>query len=312
MTVQYLVTAYGNQTHLARLARRLADPRAPTRVAVQWDGSKERLAPRIRALGIDVLEVPWAVNWGDATYLDAVLRSMRVLRGSEWLVVLSGQDYPLRPVEEFHDLLATAPFAGILHLRQIEPGTGTEEQRRYFFRHHWLPQPVWRTLGGARGVGRAVHLATRLPVMRAHTYFRPRPHGLPGAFATRVRQHPFTGSMRCVIGPDYFALRRELVEELLDSAEHEADLLRYFRRTAIPTESWFHTVLARRHSAELRNHALHFTRFEHRQHPRLLGEDDIEDASASGRYFARKFDDSSAAVLDRIDKELLGSPAGGT
>lgn len=312
MTVQYLVTAYGNQMHLARLVRRLADPRTPSRVAVQWDGSKERLTPLISALPVDVIEVPWAVNWGDATYLDAILRSMRMLRDSEWLVLLSGQDYPLRPAEEFHDLLATAEFAGILKFRQIEPGSETEEQRRYYYRHHWLPEPVWRTLGGARGVGRAMNMATRLPAMRAHTYFRPRPHGLPGAFATRVRRHPFAGSTRCLVGPDYFAVRRELVEELLESAEHEPELLEYFRRTAIPTESWFHTVLARRHSRELCNHVLNHTRFEHRQHPRLLGEDDLDDAKASGRFFARKFDDSSAVVLDRIDRELLGSPAGET
>jgi hypothetical protein len=307
MSVHYLVTAYGNQRHLRRLLHRLADA-DPAGVSVQWDESKGRLGPEIEASGARVIRPGHPIEWGDASYLDALLASIRSLSPADWLVVLSGQDYPVRPLADFHSLLGAADFAGILHSRPVEPPgrpPWSEDQRRYWFRHWWVPPPLWRAAGGSRGIGRALHGVALMPGVRSRVYFRPRPRGLPGALAWRVGHDPFPAVAGCRKGPDYFALRRDLVDELLESARREPGLLDHFRRSAIPTEGWFCTVLGG-HGEELRDEVLHFTRFEGGNSPRLLEAGDLDDARRSGRYFARKFGDDSGPVLDLIDDELLG------
>jgi hypothetical protein len=40
-------------------------------------------------------------------------------------------------------------------------------------------------------------------------------------------------------------------------------------------------------------------------HPEILTQDDLEDMTRSGKFFARKFDSSSEGLLDRIDTDLL-------
>jgi hypothetical protein len=310
MSVHYLVTAYGNQRHLLRVLHRLADAQ-PAGISVQWDDSKGRLGPEPAALGVNVLRPAQAIAWGDASYLDALLASMQRLPAAEWLVVLSGQDYPIRPVSHFHGMLASASFSGMLHSFAVEapgPPPWSEEQRRYFFRHRWIPPGLWRLGGGPRGIGRVLHAAASVPGVRRRAYYRPRPRGLPGALGVRVRYDPFSGQTRCRKGSDYFVLRRELVDELLDSARAEPELLHHFRRSAIPTEGWFATVLGH-HGAALRDEVLHFTRFEGKSSPRLLEPTDLDFARQSGKYFARKFSDDSGAVLDLIDEKLLGRPS---
>jgi hypothetical protein len=306
MSVHYLVTAYGNQRHPLRLLQRLAEA-APAGITVQWDESKGRLGPDVGALGVRVVRPARPINWGDASYLDALLDSMRSLPPAEWVAVLSGQDYPIRPVADFQRMLGDGEFAGILHSRAVEPPGAppwSEDQRRYYFRHWWVPPRLWRAAGGSRGIGRVLHAAALVPGARGRAYFRPRPRGLPAALALRIRRDPFGSSMVCRKGADYFVLRRDLVEEVLDCAGRNPQLLGHFRRSAIPTEGWFGTVLGH-HGDELRDEVLHFTRFEGNNSPRLLQTADLEAARRSDKYFARKFSDDSSPVLDLVDAELL-------
>jgi hypothetical protein len=307
VSIHYLVTAYGNQRHLLRLLQRLAEGN-PAGISVQWDQSKGHLRPEVAELGANVIRPARAIEWGDTSYLDALLASMQALPPAEWIVVLSGQDYPLRPVAAFQRMLGAATFAGILHSHPVDPPgrrPWSEDQRRYYFQHRWIPPLLWRGAGGARGIGRVVHASACLPGVRRHVYFRPRPRSLPAALGVRVQRDPFVGGRRCRKGADYFALRRELVDELLDSARREPDLLRHFRRSAIPSEGWFATVLGH-HGDQLLDEVLHFTRFEGQSSPRVLRSDDLDAARQSGKFFARKFTDDSGPVLDLIDEHVLG------
>lgn len=306
MSIHYLVTAYGNQRHLLRLLHRLTEA-DPAGVSVQWDESKGQLHRDVTTLGVNVIRPNFPIAWGDASYFDALLGSLGAIPPADWLVVLSGQDYPIRPVSMFQTMLDSAAFDGILHLTPVVPpgqDPRSDDQRRYYFRHLWTPAWLWRIGGGARGIGRMLHAATSLPGMRRGLYFRTRPRGLPGALGIRVRQHLFVPPRMCRKGADYFALRWPLVEELLLSARSEPDLLRHFRRSAIPTEGWFGTVLGH-HGDSLLADVLHFTRFEGRSNPRVLELGDLDDARASGKFFARKFTDDSTPVVDCIDRELL-------
>ena len=121
-----------------------------------------------------------------------------------------------------------------------------------------------------------------------------------------VSRFPVDAARPCRYGADQFALARPLVEELVRSAASERPLLAHFRRTFIPTESWFHTVLGHRAGELEQQVRLHFARFDGTAHPRILGIADLAELAASPSYFARKVDASSAPLLDRIDVELLG------
>ena len=311
-SIKYLITAYGQQPHLRRLCTTVLRLDPSCSVSVQYDQSKDPLDRSMLPSPAAVIDTPRPVTWGDSSYLDALLESMRRCMDDEWrwFVLISGQDYPLRPTQDLLAHLDRTGSAGFLGSHVVEPpgarDTWTEEQRRYWFEHRWIPDTAWKIGGGARGVGRVCRAIVRLPAVRERAYYRPRPRGDSGGIGVLARRPPFGPGRSCRKGMDYFVLSRELVNELLASAREERSLLDHFRRSAIPSESWFHTVLGDRHEGELLAEPLTFSRFRGDANPRLLQTEDLRDAIAANRFFARKFDSRSTALLDRIDHELLG------
>lgn len=277
---------------------------------MQYDQSKDPLDRSLLPEPVTVIDTTGPVTWGDASYLDEILASLEHCLGEqwEWLALISGQDYPIRPTADLVASLGNA--AGVLMTRVVPPPgafpTWSEDQRRYWFKHHWIPARAWRLGGGARGIGRVCRLVISLPRVRDRAYYRSRPRGASGGIGVLARRLPFDLNMPCRKGFDYFLLRRDLAEELAASAIRQQELLDHFRHAAIPTEGWFHTVLGSAHESELVPQPLTFCRFGSSAHPRLFVETDLAEAVESQRFFARKFDESSGGLLDRIDVELLG------
>lgn len=94
-----------------------------------------------------------------------------------------------------------------------------------------------------------------------------------------------------------------LIDRLLRSDKRYAE---YWMRTAIPDELVFQTILGNsRHDISTADH-LHYTKWDGGLHPGILEPLDLAHMRASGRLFARKFDEElNPGMLDRIDAELL-------
>lgn len=274
--VAYLIISYAGQVERLVATLRAGSPDAV--IAVHHD-------PRLRPLGeVDALRLgPWPIEWGHGSQLAAILRCLRELRERadfDWLVMLSGQDYPVRPVQDIE-----ASFRGadaFIETHPVAPrswrrGRSDEFARRY--RYRWRPvSPRVATL-----VARADPLAhmRRLP---SGTYI-----GVPA----RPPLRPYRGS-------DWFTLSRIAVDTVL-AADPE-----YFLHTLVPTEAFVQTVLA---NSRLLLHGDYrrFTRFDPGSaNPRVLTLADVDVAVTSGADFARKFDDP--AVLDEIDRRLTSAP----
>ncbi|HEV2309374.1 MAG TPA: beta-1,6-N-acetylglucosaminyltransferase [Acidimicrobiia bacterium] len=315
MRLLFLITAYGQQDQLRRLCATLRRLDSACLISVQFDESDEPFRDDLASLGVQAYRTKHDVRWGDGSYLDELLRSLErsLAQSWQWLVLLSGQDYPLRPIDALQDHLSTRNAMGMLWSELVPPpgprATWTELQRRYWFQHWWVPAWLWRAGGGSVVVGRALRLLLAAPGLRRRLYFRSRPAGESGGVGRLASRTPFTTDRPCRKGADYFALRRELVTELVASARSDSALLDYFRRTAVPSEAWFHTVLGASQGEALLPELLHFTRFEGGARPRSQVESDFDEAQGSGRFFARKFDASSQTLLDRIDAQLLGLPS---
>jgi hypothetical protein len=272
--VAYLVLSYTHPELVRRLVARLRGGL----VAVHHDD-------RRCALGeVDALRIPATpIEWGHGSQLAAILRCLRALRDHEWdwVVLLSGQDYPVRPVAEIETALLGAEVDAFIRFTPVPPlrlrrGGVDEFARRYAYR--------WRPVRGAAPV-----LAQLDPLVQVR-------HLPSGVFAGVPAPPP----LPVFHGSDWFSLSRRAVETVLAAPEPVVD---HFLHTIIPTEAFVHTVLA---NSELR------LANEHRRYavfdppsapsPRVFGLDDVDALLASGADFARKFDD--VAVLDEIDRRL--------
>jgi hypothetical protein len=270
--VAYLIMSYTHPELVERLVARLRSGL----VAVHHDDRRCVLGE------IDALRIPATpIEWGHGSQLAAILRCLRVLLDHEWnwLVLLSGQDYPVRPVTEIEASLLAADVDAFIRFAPVAPrrmrrGGVDEFARRYTYR--WRP--------GSPSLARLDPLI-QVRSLPAGTFV-----GLPA-----------TPPLPVFHGSDWFSLSRRAVETVLAAPDAVVD---HFLHTIIPTEAFVHTVLANS-GLRLANEYRRYAVFDppSSPSPRVFGLEDVEAMLATGADFARKFDD--VRVLDAIDRHIL-------
>jgi hypothetical protein len=315
--VTYLISSDTSPQRLTRLAAvlRAGSPRGV--IAVRHDDAGGALdLRRMHELDVDVLETSSPAP-GSAAELMMLLRCIRRVRESaqlDWLVLLSGSDYPVRPVAEIEAALAGADTDGFIETHLCEPpairrGVPVDEHAlRYHYRWSPLPgllAPLARALAAAVGphvlvratpAGRQIGLPAKRSPFQAP---RRKPLALPIRHNllshVQAERRPFGEGLRCCYGPTSFVLSRQAVEVIDAAVRGHPELVLYYRDTLVPAESYIHTVLANDPSVSLCGE---------RRRLELSGAADADALLDSGADFAGPLESVDGAVLDAIDARV--------
>ncbi len=289
----FVILAHKQPEQVARLAARLAPLRALVHVDAGLPAPARHAFAATLASSANARMLPshrsgWA-SWG---LVAAALEGIRAAVADPTcthVMLLSGQDYPLRP--------AAALQAFFL------------EHHATTFAARWkLPSRLWGRRGGLDRL-RPWQVPVRGRRVRLPVWMR-RPAGVEF----------YGGSM-------YWALTADAARNVLALMDARPELERFYRRTWIPDEMFVPTLLMNSSSAgSVANEGLTYIRWPDKggRHPAVLGADELprlrtaaagpSDVGGGARckLFARKFDVAiDAAVLDAIDAELLGTGARG-
>ncbi len=299
MNIAYIIMAHKNPGQIARLVRRLDGPGVT--FAIHVDRTKPPVFSRVQAELADMPNVIFArrvaVTWGAYSILHGILNGVVALCEAgadfDYAALLSGQDYPLRPHADISAWL--------------EAHHGQEFMEcRPFPRDDWLPD------GGYDRVERFhVYLGRR------RISFPPRGTSGPGGLVSRLLT-PLLGGKRTFPagydlygGSTWWCLSHRAVQYIRTfmSTPEGHRLLNFFKTAQLADEILIHTVLGNSrfggHVAE--DYPWFIDWSENRGSPPVLTLDRFDELAASDALFARKFDvNVDRAVLDRIDRELLG------
>jgi hypothetical protein len=243
----------------------------------------------------------------------------------DWFVLLSGQDYPIQPLERIEDALrgggvqgyiSGVPFGQGVPCGPTEcvvqrPGKPCEEcVSRYHYRYFALPR--------IPGAGRLTILANSLRVDRwlnaRQSYIRVRrcfQERLSLLLGFHVRG-PFGPTLKPYKGPQWFSLHREAVRYVLDFAQRNPAYVYHYQRTIIPDESFFQTILLNQSRLRLSRNNMRFVSWPNpwSSHPEVLVTADLNRLLESGCHFARRFDATvDSTILDSLDEVLALDPA---
>jgi hypothetical protein len=102
---------------------------------------------------------------------------------------------------------------------------------------------------------------------------------------------------------DWLTLERRAIRAVLDFTREKPRAMEHYRRTIIPSESLFATVLANDPDVSV-GPASRLLGFEEgAPHPHTFTSADFKHLLASGMHFARKFDEGvDSRVLDLLDE----------
>jgi hypothetical protein len=296
----YLVVSHRDPEQVLRLVRTLREG-PPAEVVVRHDQRHSRLeSAAVEEAGgrllCDGLSVEWG-GWSLLRMLLAALEHVATEADPDWVIVLSGQDYPLRPLAQVAERLASAEHDAFLgSLWELETGKlPPPPAEEFFLRYAYLH------LRSPRGLP---YLPGRVKPV---AYVREQP---PRLAVRRIRL-PFGDARRCWVSTAWPTLNRRALSAVLRTAREERRLMRHYRRTVLPCESFFATTLMNDPVLSVSRDDRRFTRFAPgAPNPDVLTSDDLEQLEASGADFARKFDAGvDARILDLLDElRRSGSP----
>lgn len=277
MRIGYVVSAYKLPGQLVRLLRRLRTGTSTFVVHVDRKTDRhtyEQMVVGASELGCVEFVDRHVCHWGGFGHVRATLKGIERLYADgadfDYVVLLTGQDYPLRPTAEIERRLAAAEGQSFLS--------------------YWpVPRAAWSGRGGLDRIERwhlvgRRHLHVTAPVVRRR---------IPGGLT------PWGG-------PPYWCLSRSVVDYVWDWLREHPDVVRFFEHVWIPDELFFQTIVL---NSPLRdtvvNDDLRHIDWTRLPAPSVFRRDDLDELVGSGKLFARKFDSTvDAEVLDLLDRHI--------
>ena len=301
MKVVYFIQSHKNPEQICRLVTVIKKSSTNSLVLISHDfnccqldlGNLEK-----QFSGIEIIRRNKSARRGDSSVLEIYLNAIDYLYEHnydfDWLICLSGQDYPIQPISQIETFLAQTEYDGFINywdvLSEASPWRQQAGQKRFF--SQYISLPVW-TKWWLRKISR---LEPFVPSFKVQWRF-----ALIGWEAKSV---PFTDDFKCYGGWYWNTLSRKCIDFLRNYLEEHPKLWKFYQKTLAPEESLIATVLVNSNQFDLCNDCLRYLDFPSQLfgYAQSLTVDDYDEIIRSNSHFARKFEsESDHEILDLLD-----------
>jgi len=284
MKLAFIILAHDDPDNLLRLIKRVVVEE--DLVVIHWDKKNQldikacceaafdnRILARLR------FAHRVAVSWGRWSVVEATLVALEAIESSgeaiDYVVLLSGADYPLRPVRELKAFFAQK--SGCEFIECVDPDVrlwvvqGLHHDR--FFYHHWFS---WRDSPGLFDWSLAIQKKLRL-------------------------KRKFPCGLKPQLGSQWWALTWETLKHALEMSRRKR-VKRFFRTTWVPDEMFFQTIVAAFVPKDkIAPTGVTFYHFSQQGKPLVFYDDHFEFLSRQNYFFARKLSAHAHSLRDLLD-----------
>lgn len=305
MKVCYLLQTHKNQEQIARLVRIIKKSSPGSEVLVSHDFTSCNLDSSVLQNLSGVHVIPGEGGRGDFSivqgYLDAVEWLLSCQIEFDWLINISGQDYPIQPLAKIENFLAQTNYDGFLEYFKVfskqSHWSMREGQTRYLYRYQKLGFELteWQR-----------KILTPLKIINyIQPFFRVNlAYDLIGVRASA----PFNDNFVCYGGSYFCTLSRKCIQYIYEFSQSQPEIVDYYRRVCVSDESFIQTVLINCRLFNLCNDSKRYFDFSKTRNgrPQTLRTKDYPALVESNAHFARKFDVAQdSKVLDLLDTIIL-------
>lgn len=282
----YIISAYKLPEQLVRLVDRLDSPSASFFIHVDKKSPSEvhaRMTGELEGRPNVTFLPRHRCDWGGFGHVAATLEGISsIVKGRnecDYVVLLTGQDYPIKSPDEIEAFFA-------------------RQSPRLFLDNFPLPHPDWDRQGLDRIEAWYIRLAGRRIVVDP-------PDGFPLRRRFPLGMQPYGGS-------SYWNLTGECVAYIHSFARANPGFVNFFKYVEVPDELFFQTIVMNSpFRGDVVNEDLRFIewRDERSASPAVLTASDFDKiVSSPDLLFARKFDVTvDAEILDAIDSRILAT-----
>ena len=290
MNVAYLVLAHNNPGVLERAVAALSSDNCDFFIHIDRKSDLQQFSA-IRGENVYFSEDRLPLYWGEFSLVRATLLLLRGAlasrRTSDYCVLMSGTDFPLRSGRYIENFLVTSRGLEFINVVKV-PAPGKPLSRINTLRFP-RSQPLRHLAGRAWA---------RL--------------GWPGR-----DYRNYLGDLEPYSGSQWWALSREACEYILDFIERNPRFVQFFENVFAADEAFFHTILANSpFQSRIRRNLVYEDWSAEGAHPAMIAdrhvaffqqhnEVRVRDVYGEGEtLFARKFSDSNPGLLRQIEEMI--------
>ena len=316
LSILFLILSHNLPDQLTRLVKTLVNNSEACQVLVlhefskcSFDQTELQSIPRVH-----ILNAPNNAEWGDFSIVANMLYGTQWAEENlsfDWMVLISGQDYPIKSLTYMEQRFATTEYDGYIqkyYADQPNPLFQDQTYSRYYFRYfsipkfpyyYRIPKPIQKLLRAIR-----VGFKHKIPIFRLKGGYR----GTNLRLGIRWPSY-FSKNFRCYVGRQWFSINIKSVKYLNKFVHENPQFIDFYHRCLIPDESFVHTVLHNNPDLSLANDSLVYVKFIDKINaasPQILTMEDFQNLLENDAHFARKFDlGVDSEIFDKLDADVI-------
>jgi hypothetical protein len=300
--VNYIISAHKNPDQLARLIARLNDDNIYFYIHIDAKMDVEPFKCKISGTNIIFIEHRINCLWGDFSMVEVCLLLMKLVisqtREDEMIVLLSGQDYPIKNsklINNFIRINSNYNFIDTIPVETLWPTTYKEKIESYKF-----------NMSDQRG-----HTLTFKKISKSSVKSYLRGDLSLKQLLLLLKKRRYKGNLKFYGGSAWWALNGYTCSRLLAYVdENYNDLIDYFQYTTCPDEIFFQSIvmyISQKDSKIMLKPGFTYVDWKNsgtNASPRILIKNDLESLKrhADEFLFARKFDaEVDVDILNKLD-----------
>lgn len=291
MEKAYIILAHKLPDQLYRLVKRLDDGSSAFFIHID---KKTDLATfsRLSDFGdkVQIIERE-DIKWAGISIMQAEINALKAIKKAnkkfDRIILLSGQDYPIKSNEHINNFFKTSPYS--------------------IFIEHWtIPNyKIWKDGGGMYRINKYFFGTQKNQKLRAKAL-----NFLAILFPFLRRKIPY--NLLPYAGWMWWTIDMKALDYILQFIKDHPKYMRFHKYTFAVDEVFIHSILLNSKDEKLlKSISTNNLRYIDwpgfiGPHPKTLRKDNINDVKASDALFARKFDtNKDSEILDLIDKNCL-------
>lgn len=309
MKIYYLIQTHKNPEQIYRLIKKIKTSNADNEIIISHDFKNCDLdVKRLNYQGIKVFN--GRGGRGNFSSVQSYLNAVEYLIDNhikfDWLIYLSGQDYPIKPIYEIDKFLSQTDYDGFVEYFNVfsllSHWSIQEGQSRYLFKYQSLDilkrMPSW--------------LKQLCVPIKVINYLQPFFRINLAYEMLGIRRKPlFNQDFICYGGSFFTTLSKKCIEYLHSFCKNHPEVIEYYQQVCVSDESFLQTILVNSRKFNLCNDNKLYFDFSKTKNgrPKILNISDYNAIIHSDAHFARKFDmDKDRIILDILDENNTKIP----